>query len=184
MTEEENGQQEGAKGGSKMMLFIILGAVLLLIIIGVVVIMLMSGGHEEEEGGEEGAKKPAKQEKSLKRNANLSSESAVFLNPGPIFPIVGQPFLINLSGQGRGAFLQVSVSLVLSDAKLQAEVERKLDIIKSTIIDVLSTKSPEELNTTKGKNRALNELRDRFNEFLMDGEVSAVLFTNYIIQLS
>lgn len=184
MTEEENGQQEGAKGGSKMMLFIILGAVLLLIIIGVVVIMLMSGGHEEEEGAEEGAKKPAKQEKSMKRNANLSSEAAVFLNPGPIFPIVGQPFLINLSGQGRIAFLQVSVSLVLSDAKLQAEVERKLDIIKSTIIDVLSTKSPEELNTTKGKNRALNELRDRFNEFLMDGEVSAVLFTNYIIQLS
>ncbi|MGX3044175.1 flagellar basal body-associated FliL family protein [Helicobacter sp. T3_23-1056] len=183
MTEEENSQQGEAKGGNKMMLFIILGAVLFLIIIGIVVIMLMSGGHEEEEA-EEGAKKqPAKQEKSLKRNPNLSSESAVFLNPGPIFPIVGQPFLINLAGQGRTAFLQVSVSLVLSDAKLQAEVERKLDIIKATIIEVLSTKSPEELNTTKGKNRALNELKDRFNEYLMDGEVSAVLFTNYIIQV-
>ncbi len=183
MTEEENSQQGEAKSGNKMMLFIILGAVLFLIIIGVVVIMLMSGGHEEEE--EEGAKKQStKQEKPLKRNSNLSSESAVFLNPGPIYPIVGQPFLINLSGQGRVAFLQVNVSLVLSDAKLQAEVERKLDIIKSTIIDVLSTKSPEELNTSKGKNRALNELKDRFNEFLMDGEVSAVLFTNYIIQLS
>ena len=180
MTEEENGQQEGAKGGSKMMLFIILGAVLLLIIIGVVVIMLMSGGYEEEEG----AKKSTKQEKSTKRNTNLSSESTVFLNPGPIFPIVGQPFLINLSGQGRTAFLQVNISLVLSDAKLQAEVERKLDIIKSTVIDVLSTKSPEELSTTKGRNRALSELRDRFNEFLMDGEVSAVLFTNYIIQIA
>ena len=76
----------------------------------------------------------------------------------------------------------IQLSIGLSSDKLQVEAERKLDIIKDTFIDVFSTKTPEELKTSKGMNRALEEARNRINEFLVDGQVTHIFRTNAFIQ--
>lgn len=178
---EEQEAQEQEKGGSKTMLFVIIGAVLVLIIVGVVVIMLMSGGEEEEE-----AQAPVKQEQKqgAKKPAGSVGTDVALMNVGPILPITakGDPLIINLSTQGRDAYLSIQLSVGLSSDKLQVEAERKLDIIKDTFIDVFSTKTPEELKTSKGMNRALEEARNRINEFLVDGQVTHVFRTNAFIQ--
>lgn len=179
MAEEEESQEQKG-GGSKTMLFVILGAVLLLIIVGVVVIMLMGGGHDEEEAA------PTKTEKQAARPkaGGASASSSSLMNIGPTIPVVTskEPLIINLSTQGRDAYLQVSVSIALDDVKLQPEVEKKIDPIKSVVIEVFSSKTPEELSTIKGKNRTLEEMRTRINEFLVDGEVTNVFITSFTIQ--
>lgn len=181
MAEEQEGQEQ-QKGGSKTMLFVIIGAVLVLIIVGVVVIMLMSGGGEEEEQKDAA---PVKQEqaKSTKKSGSISTDASL-MNVGPILPVTGKegPLIINLSTQGRNAYISINLSIALSNEKMHVEAERKLDIIKDTFIDVFSTKTPEELKTSKGMNRALEEARNRINEFMVDGEVTHVFRTNAFIQ--
>lgn len=179
---EEQEAQEQEKGGSKTMLFVIIGAVLVLIIVGVVVIMLMSGGGEEEEETQAPVKQEQKQ--GAKKPAGSVGTDVALMNVGPILPITakGDPLIINLSTQGRDAYLSIQLSVGLSSDKLQVEAERKLDIIKDTFIDVFSTKTPEELKTSKGMNRALEEARNRINEFLVDGQVTHVFRTNAFIQ--
>lgn len=179
MAEEQEGQEQ-QKGGSKTMLFVIIGAVLVLIIVGVVVIMLMSGGGEEEE---EAQTPKQEQKQGAKKPAGSVGTDVALMNVGPILPVTAkEPLIINLSTQGRDAYLSIQLSIGLSSDKLQVEAERKLDIIKDTFIDVFSTKTPEELKTSKGMNRALEEARNRINEFLVDGQVTHIFRTNAFIQ--
>ncbi len=177
--EEKDEQQESQKGGSKTMLFVIIGAVLFLIIVGVVVVVLMSGGASDEHSQNSGAQTESRATPA-KKSTNTGDSS--LMNEGPIFPIPNPAFVINLSSQGRESYLQVSVSLALSDVKLQAEVEKKIDIIKNMVIDVFSSKTPEEIKTNKGKERAKEELLENINSILVDGQITNIFFTTFIIQ--
>lgn len=38
------------------------------------------------------------------------------------------------------------------------------------------------MKTPKGRNKAVDEIRDRINEFLVDGNVTQVIYSNVIIQ--
>ena len=78
--------------------------------------------------------------------------------------------------------MSIYLSIALSNEKVHVEAERKMDIIKHTFIDVLSTKTPEEMKTVKGRQRALEEARNRINEFMLDGEVTHVFHSNVFVQ--
>lgn len=178
---EEQEAQEQQKGGNKMMLFVIIGAVLVLIIVGVVVIMLMSGGDEEEQSKESA---PVKQEQAKTKKTGSVGSDPTLMNVGPILVVTGKegPLIVNLSTQGRNAYVSIYLSIALSNEKVHVEAERKMDIIKHTFIDVLSTKTPEEMKTVKGRQRALEEARNRINEFMLDGEVTHVFHSNVFVQ--
>ncbi|SQB98991.1 flagellar protein [Helicobacter fennelliae] len=175
MAEEEKDEQQESKKGNKSLLFIITGVVVALIIIGVVVIMLLGGGSEEESPKDHGT------QSATNKKAPLSSDAVSLMNVGPIYPLA-EPFIINLASQGRDYYMQISISLALDSEKLQPEIEKKLDIIRNVIIDVFSTKTPEDMKTPKGRNKAVDEIRDRINEFLVDGNVTQVIYSNVIIQ--
>lgn len=178
---EEQEQQEQKSGGNKTILFVVLGVVLLLIIIGVVAIMLMSGGHKEEDTAES-SKSEYKKSGTTPKVASAGATSLMSIGPTFIVFSDSKPTIVNLSTQGREAYLSVAISIALSSEKLQPEVEKKVDAIKFTIIDVFSSKTPDELKTSKGKEKVLEEIRQRLNSFLVDGEVTNVFPTNFIIQ--
>lgn len=54
--------------------------------------------------------------------------------------------------------------------------------MKDIIIDILSSKSIEEIVTTKGKERIKDEILQRVNQILADGVIKNVFFTEFVVQ--
>ncbi len=168
---EEKVEQEGKK--SKALLFIIIGAVVfLLIIILLVVFLFLSGGEKEEK--QETAQQT--QQKSLP-----SSKDANLLNIGPLYPIA-KPFVVNLITQNGRRYLKTAITLELNNPKLQQEMDVKATVIQDIIIDILSSKTIEEIVTTKGKERIKDEMMQRINQILADGMIKNVFFTEFVVQ--
>lgn len=171
---EENTTEQEEKKGSKALLFIIIGAVILLILIGVIAIVLLSGDKKPEAQNEgAGTIQP--------KASTYSSKETNLLNIGPLYPI-DKPFVVNLITQNGRRYLKTSISLELSNAKLQQEVDNKTTIMKDIIIDVLSSKSIEEIVTTKGKERIKDEILQRINQILIDGHIKNIFFTEFVVQ--
>lgn len=63
----------------------------------------------------------------------------------------------------------------------RAELDKKMPMLKDTIIEILSSKSIEDIATTKGKNRVKDEIVKRINEFLIDGQVYDVFFVDFVV---
>ncbi len=180
MIDEEKETQQAAPQKNKSLVVVVasIGVVFALVIIGIVAIVLL--------GGESNQAQPNAEQEQLSRNippVASATNNSNLMNIGPIFQIpFSPPLIVNLSSQGRESYLQTSISIALSSNKLQPEIEKKIDIIKSVIISVLSAKSPDELKTNKGKKKALDEIVDQINEFLVDGKVTNAFFTHFVIQ--
>ena len=54
-------------------------------------------------------------------------------------------------------------------------------MVQDTIIEILSSKSIEDVATVKGKNRVKDEIVKRINEFLIDGQVSDIFFVEFVV---
>ncbi|WP_104578629.1 flagellar basal body-associated protein FliL [Helicobacter felis] len=172
---------------SKAMLFVVMGAVLvMLILVGVIVFLFMSKNAEPNGNAARSGGAAAQQMRNAQMNNNtdegsLMVRSSDYLSLGPLYPLTGA-FVVNLISQNGRRYLKASVSLELNDAKLLEEVKVKETAIKDTIIEILSSKSVEEITTLKGKNKLKEEIRSNINSFLIDGFVKNVFFTDFVIQ--
>lgn len=183
MAEEEKEEQGegGEKKKSSTILFAIIGAlVLLLIIIGVVAFLLLSGGDEEAAdpaagGGaaQQQAVAGAEAPKPVKMKTDL-------LNVGPVYEM--DRFIVNLLSQSGRRYLKVTLNLEMDSEGLIAELETKKPAVQDTIISILSSKTIEEISTVKGKEKLKEEIVGRLNEFLVDGKVQNVFFTQFVVQ--
>ncbi|WP_121022606.1 flagellar basal body-associated protein FliL [Helicobacter vulpis] len=178
-------EEEKAPKKSKAMLFVVMGAVLvMLILVGVIVILFMGKGAEPAPQPNAQGSKPmhnAPMSGSTEGGSTLMVRSSDYLSLGPLYPLSG-PFVVNLISQNGRRYLKTSISLELNDPKLLEEVKVKETAIKDTIIEILSSKSMEEITTLKGKNKLKEEIRSNLNSFLIDGFVKNVFFTDFVIQ--
>ena len=83
-------------------------------------------------------------------------------------------------------YLKTSMQFELDKDEIKAnatkmELDKKLPMVKDTIIEILSSKSLEDVAATKGKNRVKDEIVKRINEFLIDGQVSDVFFVEFVV---
>ncbi|GAA7239684.1 flagellar basal body-associated protein FliL [Helicobacter pylori] len=115
------------------------------------------------------------------QEAKEGSNIQQYLVLGPLYAI-DAPFAVNLVSQNGRRYLKASISLELSNEKLLNEVKVKDTAIKDTIIEILSSKSVEEVVTNKGKNKLKDEIKSHLNSFLIDGFIKNVFFTDFIIQ--
>jgi len=167
--EKENKEQEEKKeGGSNNLLLIVIIVLLLVLLIvgGLVAYFLLSGGDEEEQV------EPQKVEKKRK----VSNMTEI----GPIYPLDG--FIVNLLSNNSSRYLKCKIDLELDSPELQEEVDKKLPAIRDLIIRILSTKTVEEIQTSKGKEKLKEEIRRKINEILTTGEIRNVYFTEFVIQ--
>ncbi|CRF41006.1 flagellar basal body-associated protein FliL [Helicobacter ailurogastricus] len=173
---------------NKALLFVIVGTIVVMIVlIGVIAILLLNK-NSDKDGAKEGLvdNKMRQVRESSKLNDNggksdLMVRSSDYLSLGPLYPL-DSPFVVNLITQNGRRYLKTSITLELSDAKLLAEVKNKETAIKDTIIEILSSKSIEEISTLKGKNKLKEEIRSNINSFLIDGFVKNVFFTEFVVQ--
>lgn len=192
--EEKAAPQSGGEKKSKAILFVVIGIfVVLLILVGIVVFMLMSGDDEGEKKQEvttqveAQAAQPSQKAAQIIVGNTISVRSVDKLQPGLIYPAEGPiPFTVNLMTQTGKRYLKTSIQLELDkdEAKAmatKAELDNKMPILKDIVLEVLSSKSIEEVVTTKGKSRVKDEIVKRINEVLLDGKVFDVFFVEFVV---
>ena len=100
---------------------------------------------------------------------------------GPMYPL--DQFIVNLMTSGGGKrYLKTSIALELSIVEMQTELDTKRDILRDVIISILSSKTFEEVQTAKGKQKLKEEIMERLNEFLVDGRIANMFFTEFVVQ--
>jgi len=167
--EKENQEQEEKKegGSNKLLLIVIIVLLLVLLIVGgLVAYFLLSGGDEEKQA------EPQKVEKKKK----VSNMTEI----GPIYPL--DRFIVNLLSNNSSRYLKCKIDLELDAPELQKEIDKKLPAIRDLIIRILSSKTVEEIQTSKGKEKLKEEIKRKINEILTTGEIRNVYFTEFVIQ--
>ena len=193
--EEKAAPQSGGEKKSKAILFVVIGiVVVLLILVGVVVALLMGRDDEGEKKQEntpqvetQATTQPSQKAAQIIVGNTISVRSVDKLQPGLIYPAEGPiSFTVNLMTQTGKRYLKTSMQFELDkdEAKAmatKAELDNKMPMIKDVVNEILSSKSIEDVATTKGKSRVKDEIVKRINEFLMDGKVFDVFFVEFVV---
>lgn len=155
---EEQVKEEGKQSGGKKKLIFILIPVLLLLIGGAGAYFFLT--HKKKE--------------STKQMVVAPQKLGVMYNLGS--------FLVNLADKNANTYAKVSITLELSNKKVQQEVVKRLPIIKDAVINLLSSKTYDEIRTPEGKEELRLELIKRINAILVTGGVQNIYFTQFIVQ--
>lgn len=190
MAEEEKvAESSGGDKKNKAILFVIVGiVVVLLLLIGIVVFLVLSTGGDSEEHAEKKEKavvveqptQPSAQAAQIIVGNTITARNSNLRTPGPIIPIA-DAFTVNLMTQTGKRYLKTKMSLEIDKKETEPEITNKMDIIKDIIIEVLSSKSMEDISGSKGKGRVKDELVKRLNELITDGKINDIFFTEFVV---
>ncbi|MDQ5985849.1 MAG: hypothetical protein CSYNP_01566 [Syntrophus sp. SKADARSKE-3] len=154
--EQAGGVQESVKKASMMKI----------IILGVVVLVVLAGGI----GGA-----VFFMSKSAEKKAPVAAPAI-----GPTWAM--EPLIINLADNNGERYLKLVMSFELTSA----EAAKELDIVKPKlrdgIVDLLSNKSYKDLADNIGKQKLRDDIMLRGNSILLQGKITKVYFTEFVIQ--
>ena len=207
---EENNQEEPKKSPIKLILMIVGGIVLLGLGIGV---GMFVGGDEssdpsteisqiiekkenpepesdEKEENVEASEECLEEEKDADGNCpvgpkkipKITPEEEIFATTYYEFP---GNFTTNLKGSKK--FLQLSLGVSTQyDEQVMANVDSHQLALRSEILTIMSTFSPEDIAGREGKQKLADALRDGINQVLVKvegfGGVENVHFTSFVLQ--
>ena len=176
--EQEQTQEEesaGQKKSSPLVLIIIIVVLVLVILVGAVVAILVMGGDDDTQMQQA----PMQQERQMRPQSG-GGTSAPLAEIGPMFPL--DTFTVNLLSESGRRYLKVEMNLELSGEELGLELDNKTAVIRDIVIRLLSSKSLEEISTSKGKEKLKEQIVDQINMRLRDGHVNNVYFTEFVVQ--
>ncbi len=167
---------EGGSKKSPVVLIAIVGVLVFLLIIGALVAFMLVGSSSEQKMEANQAPNSTQQQAA----PSPKQRSNDFFNVGPMYPM--DQFLVNLLSESGSRFLKTTLNLELSKQTLSPEIDKKKPLIRDIIIRTLSSKTYEDVSTSKGKERLKDELVTKINEILRDGYIKNVYFTDFIVQ--
>ncbi len=174
----EEGDVIEKKPKGNMVLIIVIVLLVLLLVGGGAAAFFLLGSHDEPAAA---AGAPAAQQQDAKAEKKKSSKKSTdHLTIGPMYPMA--PFVVNLLSETGNRFLKVAVDLELSDVKAQPEMDHKKSLVRDIIIRTFSSKTFEEISTLKGKDKLKEEVLDKINENLSDGQIKNIYFTDFVVQ--
>lgn len=94
-----------------------------------------------------------------------------------------ETFTVNL--QGLTQYLQVDMSLKVTDPKVAESIKGWSPVIRHELILVLSSQNGDELSTLAGKKKMMEQIKSAINKVLkLDAKegVTDVLFESFVIQ--
>lgn len=171
-------EQQQPSGGGKGKIIVIIIAVLLLLIAGLVVAFMFLTQTPEESAQAAAGNSNAPQQNQAD-NA-MGETNARYLRIGPIFQL--DTFIVNLLSQGGRRYLKINIGLEMTTANLENELNAKRALVRDIIIGILTSKSPEDISTTRGKDKMKEEIVQRLNENLVDGKIRNVFISDMAIQ--
>lgn len=177
-TEAPSTEGAPAPKKSKKLLIIILAAVVLILAVGGgAAFMLLK--HDPAEDGEEGEVATEKAKADKKKAGKEVMPVYVALDA----------FTVNLVPENGEQFLQLILSVEVSDLKTGDKLKSYTPKLRNNIMMLLSGKKASELLTREGKEKLAAEILDLTNEVIepgskgkKDAPIREVLFTSFIIQ--
>jgi len=182
-TEETTEEDVPVEKKSKNMLMIIIIAILVLIIlIGIVVAIFLLG---EDDAPAQVANTPQIKEKTINQPKRSSSTSTMdddrpLSSIGTLYPL--DTFTVNLKSDSGRRYLKVTMSLELSTKDLSTELDAKSAVIRDRVIRILTSKTLEEITTSKGKEKLSQQIMDTLNAMISKGSIKGIYFTEFVIQ--
>lgn len=179
--EGNSGQAKSSGGGSKVIIIIAVVVLVFLLLVGGVIAFLLSGNNDDEMMMGDAPMALSKNGQMATGKApRMRVQATSYITVGPIHEL--DLFLVNLLSKRGKRYLRVKISLELDSENVIGELELKKVVLSDAIIDTLTSRTKEELSTSKGKSRLKDELVSRINSSLVDGTVKNVFFTEFVIQ--
>lgn len=172
MADEQNN-----KGNSKIVLIIIVILIIVMILLGVALYFMMKKSSKEDTAQMQSTSQSVG---SGDTQLGDSAGSRNYIRVGPTYQL--DQFIVNLLTQSGRRYLKTTIALEMTNSELQNELSAKLPAVRDTINDILTSKSLEDISTTRGKEKVKEEIVQRLNEFLVDGKIRNVFFVDYAIQ--
>lgn len=183
MAEEEKEEKSSKKGGGSIVLIVVIFLfVLLLAVVGMIGFLMLQGPEDDTNAPSVNttATSSAGTNKSRNVGAQAQQRGSDYANIGPMYPL--ESFTLNLLSDGGARYVKCTMQLEQNTDLLQPELDKKSAIIRDVIIRTLTSKTFEEVSTTKGKERLKDELVGKINEVLTDGFVKNIYFTDFVVQ--
>lgn len=94
-----------------------------------------------------------------------------------------EQFTVNLSTPGsvNPKYVKVNISLEVPTDDAEVEVNSKMPQIRNAIIDLFNSKRASDLATADGREYLKEEIRNALNNFLINGKIKGVFFTNFAL---
>jgi flagellar basal body-associated protein FliL len=150
------------------------GALVLLIAVGVLVYFMMSGAEEEiVPVEEEQAEEEIKEETSVVEKVNIYKLEPFFLP-------------VREGDKETGKFISLSANLLMSNSKLNKDLDKVLHQIRKNIYGILRRKRPTDftLQRANTEERIKREILTASNALLLSGTgtVTDVFFSNFMVK--
>jgi flagellar FliL protein len=162
------------------------------IIVGVLVLAVLGGGgafawfkfmapHKAEAKPGETTQTEVKVEGKAgeKTGEKTGEQSGPPTKIGPIFDL--DPFIVNLA-DAEPRFLKVTMKLELDGAPAKAEVSERMPQVRDAVLILLSSKESQALKPTSGKLQLRDEILQRINSLLANGQARNAYFTEFVVQ--
>jgi flagellar FliL protein len=97
-----------------------------------------------------------------------------------------EPFLVNLADQDGFRYLRVTMRVAVT-SRMKADQIGSTDTVVSkmrdVILNILATKTSNEIITSPGKQKLKAEIKESLNSFLPEKPVMDIYFTDFVVQL-
>ncbi|EAJ5680861.1 flagellar basal body-associated protein FliL [Campylobacter lari] len=175
---DEQGESKKKGGNTLVIIIVVFLFVFLLVIVGAIAYLMFSGGSEENPAPQAEESAQVAQAPTKKTNA-VAARGSDYANIGVMYPLA--PFTLNLLSDGGSRYVKCTIQLEQNVETLTPELDKKVAIIRDIIIRTLTSKTFEEVSTTKGKERLKDELTGKINEVLTDGFIKNIYFTDFVV---
>ncbi|MCD6258872.1 MAG: flagellar basal body-associated protein FliL [Helicobacteraceae bacterium] len=178
--EEEN--QPGEKKSSKMLMIIIIIVLILIILIGAVLTVLLMGddssNQQYQNAPQQVQRAPTNLRQAVASGDELDSRSLSSI--GILYPL--DTFTVNLKSDAGRRYLKVTMSLELDGKEISMELDNKSPVVRDRVIRILTSKTLEEISSSKGKQKVSQQIMDTLNAMISDGQIRGIYFTEFVIQ--
>ncbi|HEC1770158.1 TPA: flagellar basal body-associated protein FliL [Campylobacter lari] len=174
---DEQGESKKKGGNTLVIIIVVFLFVFLLVIVGAIAYLMFSGGSEENPAPQ--AEESAQVAQVPKKTNAVAARGSDYANIGVMYPLA--PFTLNLLSDGGSRYVKCTIQLEQNVETLTPELDKKVAIIRDIIIRTLTSKTFEEVSTTKGKERLKDELTGKINEVLTDGFIKNIYFTDFVV---
>jgi flagellar FliL protein len=157
-----DGADEAPKGKGKKKLIIILVSAVLLVVVLVVAFLVLFPKPDTAKG----------------ENPAMVEEDKT----PPVYENL-EPFTVNLAD--RETYLRVEIKLRMANPEVQEKLKEFMPDVRNDILNLLSSKQPDELSTPEGKIKLASDIQADINGLLKvkpDQGVKKVLFGDFLIQ--
>ena len=93
-----------------------------------------------------------------------------------------EALVVNLASSPKISFLRVKFSAQTGSEAVSEEIGKKKAELVDLLINILSQKTSQEIDTIGGKEKLKDEIIEKMNQKLTKGKVEAIYFTEFVIQ--